>query len=200
MISVSKEILFATKGNNSTSHLPRGVPLWNHGNYILTTLKTMHYPTPAWNCRLPIWTFVICFSSIISDVCFASQLKGCFYASFRELILCSLRSMIHSCEVVLLSCRHVGWSSRRKGCHNQYDVADQHLREGQLDHENRVISFVSPLSSYLTSWISGRDSCLVGVSCHSPSFGLCLSLHMHLCIVLNSRKLNWGNSQASEIF
>ena len=44
---------------------------------------------------------------------------------------------------------------------------NQHLREGQLDHEDRV-SFVSPLSTYLTSWISGRDSCLVGVSCHSP--------------------------------
>ena len=28
----------------------------------------------------------------------------------------------------------------------------------------------APLSSYLTSWISGRDSCLVGVSCHSPRF------------------------------
>ena len=161
-------------------HLPRGVPLWNHGNYLLTTLKTMHYPTPAWNCRLPIWTFVICFSSIISDLCFASQLKGCFYVSFRELILCSLRSMIHSCEVVLLSCGHVGWSSRRKGCHNQYEVADQHLGEGQLYREDRV-SFVSPLSSYLTPWISGRDSCLVGVSCHSPRLLLVLveSLSTH---------------------
>ena len=27
-----------------------------------------------------------------------------------------------------------------------------------------------PLSSYLTTSISGRDSCLVGVSCHIPSF------------------------------
>ena len=31
----------------------------------------------------------------------------------------------------------------------------------------------APLPSYLTSWISGRDSCLVGVSCHIPSFWHC---------------------------
>ena len=129
--------------------------------------ETMHHPTPAWNFRLPIWTFVICFSSIISDVCSATHLKGCFYVLFRELILCSLRSMIQSCEVVLLSCRHVGWSSRRKGCHNQYDVADQHLREEQLDHEDRV-SFVSPLISYLMSWISGQDSCFSGGELSHP--------------------------------
>ena len=36
----------------------------------------------------------------------------------------------------------------------------------------------------------GTRFLLVGVSCHSPSFGLCLSLHMHPCIILNSRKLN----------
>ena len=38
MISESKVILFATEGNNSTSHLPQGAPLWDHGNYFLATL------------------------------------------------------------------------------------------------------------------------------------------------------------------
>ena len=33
---------------------------------------------------------------------------------------------------------------------DQDDAMNQHPREGQLDHEDRV-SFASPLSSYLTS-------------------------------------------------
>ena len=37
--------------------------------------------------------------------------------------------------------------ARRRG---QGDAMNQHLREEQLDHEDRV-SFVYPLSSYLTS-------------------------------------------------
>ena len=61
--------------------------------------------------------------------------------------------------------------ARRRG---QGDALNQHPREGHLDREDRV-SFVSPLSSYLTSSISGRDSCLVGVSCHSPRLFVCNS-------------------------
>ena len=141
------------------SHLPRGVPLWNHGNYLLTTLKTMHYPTPAWNCRLPIWTFVICFSSIISDVCFASQLKRCSNISLYELVMTrSIFVKIKSYRVFLSSIVITGWRSWRQRCQDQHDA---------MDHEDYASS-MSPLSSHLTSWILGRDSCLVGVSYHSP--------------------------------
>ena len=47
------------------------------------------------------------------------------------------------------------------------------LMKCNLDRED-CASFVSPLSSYLTSGISGRDSCLVGVSCHGPRLLLVL--------------------------
>ena len=50
---------------------------------------------------------------------------------------------------------------------DQCDAIYRYLREGQFDRED-CDSFVTPLSSYFTSWISGRDSCSVGVSCHSP--------------------------------
>ena len=75
---------------------------------------------------------------------------------------------------IISFCHHrVEWRSRKQRRQDQFEAMDQHLREGQLDHEGRV-SFVSPVSSYLTSRISGRDSCLVGVSCHSPK--ICLQI------------------------
>ena len=58
--------------------------------------------------------------------------------------------------------------------------------------------FVSPLSSYLTSWISGRDSCLVGVSCHSPRIcfpRICLplvSLKQPCIMFIFQLKMKWG--------
>ena len=38
----------------------------------------------------------------------------------------------------------------------------------------KIVLACVPLSPYLTTWISGRDSFLVGVSCHIPSFTLAL--------------------------
>ena len=66
MIYGSKVILFATLGNISMSQLPQGVPLWNHGNYLLATLKFMLHLTQVWNCSLPNWTLVIWFSPSLS--------------------------------------------------------------------------------------------------------------------------------------
>ena len=79
-------------------------------------------------------------------------------------------SMILSDRV---SFRHhrVGWRLRKQRRQDQFGSTKQQLRERQMDHED-CDSFVTPLSSYLTSWISGRYSCLVGVSCHIPSLAL----------------------------
>ena len=43
------------------------------------------------------------------------------------------------------------------------------------------------------AWISGRDSCLVGVSCHSPSLGLaCLCISLHASCLNFYETLKWG--------
>ena len=106
--------------------------------------------------------------SISLDVCFVSQLERCDNVSSHELILsCSVFEKIDSSRVFLSSSRHVSWSSQSK-TPRQDDDRIKVLMKCNLDRED-CASFMSPLSSYLTSWISGRDSCLVGVSCHSPS-------------------------------
>ena len=134
----------------------------------LATLTTVHHPL-----RCGIFVYLVnprhLFHSIPLDVCFVSQLERCFYVSFRKLILWSLRWSI-IVELSLSSC--LMKVSKAKTSRSIGEM-NQHLREGQLYHEDRV-SFVSPLSTYLTSWISGRDSCLVGVSCHSPRLLLVL--------------------------
>ena len=136
-------------------HLSQGASLWDHGNFsYLLNLRHL-------------------FHSITLDVWLASQLKRCSYALFRKLILWSLRWSI-IVELSLSSCLMKVLQAKMS---RSIGEMNRHLREGQLDHEDRV-SFVSPLSTYLTSWISGRDSCLVGVSCHIPSFRYCLVLHL----------------------
>ena len=68
--------------------------------------------------------------------------------------------------------RRVRWRSRKQRCQDQYEAMNQHYWEGQLDREDYV-SLHSPfILPY--AWIPGRDSCLVGVSCHIPSFWCCL--------------------------
>ena len=135
---------------------------------ILATLTTVHHPL-----RCGIVVYLVnprhLFHSIPLDVCFVSQLERCFYVSFRKLILWSLRWSI-IVELSLSSC--LMKVSKAKTSRSIGEM-NQHLREGQLDHEDRV-SFVSPLPTNLMSWISGRDSCLVGVSCHSPRLLLVL--------------------------
>ena len=125
--------------------------------------------------------------SISSDVCFVSQLERCDNVSSHELILsCSVFSKIDCSRVFISSRCHVGWSSQSKTSRQRWG-SNQHPWEKQLDCEDHV-SFVSPLSSYLTSWISGRDFCLVGVSCHSPRI-----LFVNSCIFIQASYLNFWN-------
>ena len=88
--------------------------------------------------------------SISSDLCFVSQLKRCCYVSFRELILsCSTFEKIDPSRVPFSSRCHVGWSSQSKTS-RQDDDRIKVLMKCNLDRED-CASFVSPLSSYLTS-------------------------------------------------
>ena len=133
-------------------------------------LKTMHHPTPAWNCCLPNWAS--------PSVSFHPWCVSCVSAQETFLRLtpwvdfeCSNLEEIDSCRVSLC-CHHVGWRSRKQRCQDKYDAMNQYLQWGQLDREDCVslhFPFILPYA-----WISGRDSCLVGVSCHIPSFWCCL--------------------------
>ena len=86
-------------------------------------------------------------------------------------------------EFSLSSCCLVGWNSQSKTSRQSW-WSNQCSYEVHLDRED-CVSFVSPLFSYLTSWISGRDSCLVGVSCHSPSFSFACGLVLVAASCLN---------------
>ena len=163
---------------------------------LLATLTTVHHLLKRGiivhlvNLRHP-------FLSTPLDVHLVSQLERCCYVSSHELILsCSVFSKIDCSRVFLSSRCHVGWSSQSKTSRQRWG-SNQHPWEEQLDREDRV-SFMSPLSSYLTSWISGRDFCLVGVSCHSPRI-----LFVNSCIFIQASYLNfwnmsWGLLEASK--
>ena len=146
----------------------------------------------AWNCCLPNWTFVIYYFPISLMCVLSLHSRGVLTShsvSWSSLAR-SLRSSI-LLEFSLSSRCHVGWRSRKQRRQDQFEAMDQHLREGQLDHEDRV-SFVSPLSFSLTSWISGRDSCLVGVSCHSPRIWLQIVAQASIIMSKFLWKLKWG--------
>ena len=130
--------------------------LWNHApSYSSVELL----PTNLNPCHL--------LPPISLDVCFVSQLKRCFNVSLHELILsCSIFEKIVSCRVSF-PLHRVGWRSRRQRRQEQCDAIYRYLREGQLDRED-CDSFVTPLSSYFTSWISGRDSCFSGGELSHP--------------------------------
>ena len=106
--------------------------------------------------------------SISSDVCFVSQLERCDNVSSHELILsCSVFEKIDSSRVFLSSSRHVSWSSQSKTS-RQDDDRIKVLMKCNLDREDYTslrFPFILPYA-----WISRRDSCLVGVSYHIPSF------------------------------
>ena len=66
------------------------------------------------------------------------------------------------------------------------------LMKCTLDRED-CVGLVPPLSSYLTTWISGRDSCLVGVSCHSPRSLFVIScIFIHVIMFKFQLNLKWG--------
>ena len=112
------------------------------------------------------------FHSIPLDVCFVCQLERCFNVSLRELILsCSTFEKIDPSRVPFSSRCHVGWSSQSKTS-RQDDDRIKVLMKCNLDRED-CASLHSPFT-LAYAWISRRDFCLVGVSCHIPSFWCCL--------------------------
>ena len=129
--------------------------LWNHApSYssveLLPTKLNLYHPL----------------LSISPDVYFVSQLKRCSNVSLHELILhCSIFEKIVSCRVSF-PLHRVGWRSRKQRCQDRLELSINILEKDIWIVKN-VLACV-PLSSYLTTWISGRDSCLVGVSCHIP--------------------------------
>ena len=161
--------------------------LWNHApSYSSVELL----PIQLSLCHLPL--------SIIPDVCAMSQLKRCSYVSFRELIL-SARSSRRSIPVgfsflsVVIMLDAVLRARRRDKDGDWINT----FMKCNLDREV-CVSFVSPLSSYLTSWISGRDSCLVGVSCHSPRIWLQI-VALHPCIMFKFKKVELRKFQSLKI-
>ena len=133
---------------------------------LLATLVTAHHPP---KCEIVVHLVNLCHlsHSIPLAVCSVSQLERCFSVSLHELILsCSIFNKIDPSRVfpfLSLSCwlefsethqdKDGGWINVLMKCH--------------LDHED-CVSLRSPfILPY--AWISGRDSCLVGVSFHNPS-------------------------------
>ena len=133
---------------------------------ILATLTTVHHLL-----KRGIVVYLVnprhLFHSIPLDVCFVSQLESCamsYTVSWSWVARSSRRSILLEFLfplVVML----VGVPGARLR-DNEGDQINIPM-ECTLDRED-CVGLVSLLSSYLTSWISGRDSCLVGVSCHSP--------------------------------
>ena len=137
-----------------------------------------------WNCCLPSAPRLL-FHSIPLDVCLVTQLERCYYVSSHELILsCSVFEKINSSRVFLSSSCHASWSSQRKTSSQRWWL-NQRPYEVHLDRED----YTSLRSPFILpyAWISGRDSCLVGVSCHNPSSGLAC-----LCFSLYATTLKWG--------
>ena len=138
---------------------------------LLAMLTTIHHPL---KCGIVVYLVNLrhLFHSIPLDECFVYQLGRCSYLSLHELILntpSSRRSFsVESPYVVIVLDEDLA-SKDVKIHFNQWINI---FEKGNCIMKT-VLACVS-LSSYLTSWISGRDSCLVGVSCHSPSFTLAL--------------------------
>ena len=108
------------------------------------------------------------FHSIPLDRCFVSQLNEMFLCLTPWVHLeCSIFEEIDSCRVppiVFVLDKDLEGKDVKINVMQGINV----LTKCNLDRED-CVGFVSPLSSYITSWISGWDSCFVGVSCHNPS-------------------------------
>ena len=110
------------------------------------------------------------FHSIPLDVCFVSQLERCVNVSSHELIpSCSIFEKIDPSRVSFFSPCHVSWSSQNKTTRQRWWLR-QHSLKCHLHREDYVSLWSPFILPY--AWISGRDSCLVGVSCHIPSSDL----------------------------
>ena len=165
MIPKSKVTLFATSGNDSTSHLSQGAPLWNHGNYLLATLKPCNillqrgivaYQIEPPSSFHPSWC-VFCVSAQEMFQCLTPWVDpGLFdLRADRPFYIFSFPLVVML--VGVLGTRHWDkdgdWMNVLMNCN--------------LDRED-CVSCVPPFM-LPSAWISGRDSCLVGVSCHIPS-------------------------------
>ena len=141
-------------------------------NQLLATLTTDHH---LLKCEIVVYLVNLRhpLHSIPLDVCFVSQLERCFYVSFRELIMWSLRWSIHADmfrSFVLVLVEDLESKDVKINLSRQINNLEKTVGSWSLWY------LVSPLSSYLMYWISGWDSCLVGVSCHIPSFWQCTRL------------------------
>ena len=132
--------------------------------------------------------------SISSDVCFVSQLERCGNVSSHELILsCLLFEKINSSGVVLFLL--LSWLAGVLRARRQDKDGVQinvHLK-CTLDHEDYTslrFPFTLPYA-----WISGRDFCLVGVSCHSPRICLSLVALRHSCIMFKVHETWTGDDK-----
>ena len=138
------------------------VPRWG-----IITVNSFLRRDQAWICCLPSEPS----SSLTphpSECVFVSQLKICFIShpmSWSWVVRSSRRLILLEFTFPLLVMLVGVPRGRRR---DKDDDRIKVLMKCNLDRED-CASFVSPLSFYLTSWISGRDSCLVGVSRHIPS-------------------------------
>ena len=146
-----------------------------------------------WNCCLPSEPSSSVPLHPSRSVYLVSQLKRGCYVSFRELILsCSIFEKIDPSRVSFSPCQ-VSWSSQNKTTRQIWWRINV-LTKCNLNREDCVslrFPFILPYA-----WISGRDSWLVGVSCHSPRSALicfCFSIH---ATCLNFMKFEMGIAQA----
>ena len=173
MISISKVILLPLKVIIYESPSSRMSRCGIMATQLLAGLTTVHHPF-----KRGIVVYLVnprhLFQSIPLDVCFVSRLEWCCYASFRELILsCSIFEKINPSRVSFSSRCHVGWSSQSKMTRQRW-WSNQHSSEVQPGSWRLRLLHSPFILPY--AWISGRDSCLVLVSCHIPSFWHCTRL------------------------
>ena len=156
---------------------------------LLATLTTVHHLL-----KREIVVYLVnlrhLLHSISLDVCFTSQLVRCFYVSFLSgsWVARSLRRSILLEFLFPLVVMLVGVPGARHR-DNDGDRINVHSK-CNLDHED-CVSLRSP-SILPYAWISGRDSCLVGVSCHVPASPRIRVLH-HVYFPSETWNGDWSN-------
>ena len=104
-------------------------------------------------------------------------------------VSCSIFEKIDPSRVSFFSPCHVGRISQSKTSRQDGDRINAFMK-CTLDREDYTslrFPFILPYA-----WISRRDSCLVGASCHIPSSGLTYAC-FHLCIMFKFLKLGPRN-------
>ena len=166
MISESKVILLPLKGIFLWATLPK-VPRygmmadnsslsWNHAPFY-----------SAWNCAYQLESsFSV--SLLPSGCMFRVLAREMFNISFRELIVsCSIFKKIDSyrvSSVVIMLDEDPESKDDKINLKQWVNIFDEGIGS------RRLCWLLCPLFLLPNAWISGRDSCLVGASCHIPSF------------------------------